>query len=323
MSALGAYEQRNAGTSSSASFAGGVSDRATAYSAGSAGRSRSASRRTFAGPSVEAPSQLLVTTIGAVSGGTMRGYIGTADGRALRPRLRDEAPPSPSRAAPGRKDDVDPMPPGWNGRSVPGPAQDAWLPRSSPATATSSPRCCRNFERGRRPRSTSSRLRRGPRRKARRRDPVNAAIVETVHAIFARRARARPRAPPRDPHFGGRLTVAGSAGASLSVGASSTVPSAPLALAYSVELPVQRLPVEPEPRRGARLVSASAARTRSMYSRSRSRASCRARARRRGDRSSAAPSPAPAGHRPRCLGSQSAIARSTTFSSSRTFPGHG
>lgn len=123
MTTPGVYEQRNAGHLLIGELAGGESERAERV-------------RRWLGRAVEVRvtpnlrgvvwSKLLlncsVTTIGAIAARTMREYIASPDGRelfALSVALASGARPE--------RMIVDPVPPTWSGRSVPGEAHDAWL----------------------------------------------------------------------------------------------------------------------------------------------------------------------------------------------------
>jgi 2-dehydropantoate 2-reductase len=129
MKSPGVYEQRNAGHLLIGELAGGESER-TARIAG------------VLGPGVEIRvtrnlrgavwSKLLlncsVTTLGAIAGLTMRQYLALPGGRDLFIRTYDEAL-SVALASGDRPERmvVEPVPPGWNRRSIPGPAFEAWL----------------------------------------------------------------------------------------------------------------------------------------------------------------------------------------------------
>jgi 2-dehydropantoate 2-reductase len=186
MTAPGVFEQRNAGHLLIGEVAGSASERAERV-----GR--------WLGQGVEARvtanfrgavwSKLLLncagTTIGAVAGGTLRQFTATAEGRELFGRTYDEAlaVALASGARPERMV-VDPVPPGWNGRSVPGEAQDAWLAQVLQGYGDAKPSMLQDFERGR---GTEIDYLNGHVVALGRQlgipTPVNAALVETVHAI--------------------------------------------------------------------------------------------------------------------------------------------
>lgn len=129
MKAPGVYEQRNAGHLLIGELAGGASERTE--------------RIAWAlGPGVEIRvtqnlrgavwSKLIlncsVTTLGAIAGLTMRRFLALPGGRDLFIRTYDEAL-SVALASGDRPERmvVEPVPPGWNGRSMPNPAFEAWL----------------------------------------------------------------------------------------------------------------------------------------------------------------------------------------------------
>lgn len=186
MAGPGAYEQRNAGHLLIGEFGGGESARAERVR-GWLGRAVDVRVTTNLRGAVW--SKLLlncsVTTLGAVAGCTMRQYIGAADGRRLFDRTYDEAlsVALASRARPERML-VDPIPPDWNGRSVPGEAHDAWLARILDSYGDLKPSMLQDFERGR---TTEIDFINGYVADKGREfgvpTPMNSAIVETVHAI--------------------------------------------------------------------------------------------------------------------------------------------
>ena len=192
MHAPGAYEQRNAGHLLIGELTGGESARAARIGA-------------WLGKGVEVRvtpnlggaiwSKLLlncsVTTLGALAGCPMRAYIARPEGRLAFDRAYDEAlsVALASGARPERMM-VDPVPPGWEGRSVPGPEHEAWLARIIDAYGDLKPSMLQDFERRR---TTEVDFINGDVVELGRRlgvpTPVNAAIVEAVHAIEqARRA---------------------------------------------------------------------------------------------------------------------------------------
>lgn len=151
MTSLGVYEQRNAGHLLVGELPGGESERCEQV-------------RRWLGRAVEVRStpnlrgavwsKLLlncsVTTIGAISGQTMRRYIASPEGRELFDRTYDEAL-SVALASGARPERmlVEPIPPGWNGRSVPGEAHEAWLGRVLNGYGDVKPSMLQDFERGR------------------------------------------------------------------------------------------------------------------------------------------------------------------------------
>lgn len=189
MTALGVYEQRNAGHLLVGELAGGESERAERVRAW-LGR----------GPEVRLSSNIRgavwsklllncsVTTLGAIAGRTLREYVATREGRELFDRTYDEAL-SVALASGARPERmlVDPVPPGWRGRSVPGEAQDAWLGAILGNYGDVKPSMLQDFERGR---TTEidfiNGYVAGVGRDAGVRTPANAAIVDAVHAIERR-----------------------------------------------------------------------------------------------------------------------------------------
>jgi 2-dehydropantoate 2-reductase len=186
MAAPGAYEQRNAGHLLVGELAGGASARAERV-------------RAWLGQGVEVRvtenlrgavwSKLLlncsVTTLGAVAGRTMREYVATAAGREVFDRAYDEA--LAVALAGGARPErmlVDPVPPGWSGRSAGGAAHEAWLGDVLRGYGDIKPSMLQDLERGR---PTEIEFVNGHVVRVGRRHgvatPVNAAIVETVHAI--------------------------------------------------------------------------------------------------------------------------------------------
>jgi 2-dehydropantoate 2-reductase len=186
MIAPGIYEQRNAGHLLVGELAGGVSERAerTCAELGRAVEVRLT-------PNIRGAvwSKLLlncsVTTIGAIAGGTMRGYMALPEGRELFDRAYAEAlSVALASGSHPEKMLVDPMPPGWAGRSVPGEAHDAWLGQISSFYGDVKPSMLQDFERGR---TTEIEFINGYVVTVGRQHgvptPVNAAIVQTVQAI--------------------------------------------------------------------------------------------------------------------------------------------
>lgn len=186
MTAPGAYEQRNAGHLLIGELGGGESERAQRV-------------QRWLGRAVEVRvtpnlrgavwSKLLlncsVTTLGALAGTTMREYVVTDEGRELFDRTYDEtlAVALATGARPERMI-VDPIPPAWNGRSVPGDAHEAWLGQVLAGYGDLKPSMLQDFERGR---PTEIDFINGYVADLGRQlgvpAPLNTAIVATVHAI--------------------------------------------------------------------------------------------------------------------------------------------
>jgi 2-dehydropantoate 2-reductase len=135
-----------------------------------------------------------VTTIGAIAGRTMREYIASPGGRELFDRTYDEAlsVALASGARPERMI-VDPMPPGWDGRSLPGEAHEARLGQILSGYGDVKPSMLQDLERER---ATEIDFVNGYvvslGRQLGVRTPANAAIVEAVHAIERRQIAPEP-----------------------------------------------------------------------------------------------------------------------------------
>jgi 2-dehydropantoate 2-reductase len=186
MLAPGVYEQRTAGHLLIGELAGGESERADRV-------------RRWLGRAVEVRvtpnfrgaiwSKLLlncsVTTIGAIAARTMREYIALPDGRELFDRTYDEAlsVALASGARPERMI-VDPVPPSWGGRSAHAEAREGWLGQILAGYGDLKASMLQDFERGR---TTEVDFINGYVVDVGRQfgvpAPVNAAIVQTVHAI--------------------------------------------------------------------------------------------------------------------------------------------
>jgi 2-dehydropantoate 2-reductase len=184
--APGVYEQRNAGHLLVGELAGGTSERVERV-------------RRWLGRGVEVRvtpnlrgavwSKLLVncsvTTIGAIAGRTMREYIALPGGRELFDRTYDEAL-SVALASGARPERmlVDPVPPAWNGRSVPGEAHEVWLGQILQGYGDLKPSMLQDLEHGR---ATEVDFINGYvvdlGRQLDVRAPANAAIVGAVHAM--------------------------------------------------------------------------------------------------------------------------------------------
>jgi 2-dehydropantoate 2-reductase len=188
MTAPGVYEQRNAGHLLIGEVGGGESERAERVRQWLA---RAVEVRVTPNIRGAVWSKLLVncsiTTIGAIAGRTMREFINAADGRELFNRTYDEAL-SIALASGARPERmlVDPIPPGWCGRSVASEAHDAWIGQLLKGYGDVKPSMLQDIERGR---PTEIDFINGyvvnVARRFGVRAPVNAAIVETVHLITA------------------------------------------------------------------------------------------------------------------------------------------
>jgi 2-dehydropantoate 2-reductase len=135
-----------------------------------------------------------VTTLGAISGLTMREYLAMPGGLDIFVRAYDEA--LTVAFAVGVRPErmlVEPVPPGWSGRSVQDHAYEVWLDEIVHAYGNLKPSMLQDFERGRTTEidfingyvvdrgSTSGIV-----------TPVNTAIVETVRAITRGEASPHP-----------------------------------------------------------------------------------------------------------------------------------
>jgi 2-dehydropantoate 2-reductase len=182
----GVYEQTNAGYVLIGEIGGGESDRSERV-------------RQWLGRAVNVKvtsnlqgavwSKLLlncsITTIGAIAGLTMRAYIDRPEGRELFGRTYDEAL-SVALASGIRPEKmlVDPIPPGWNGRSISGEAYNLWLAEILNGYGDAKASMLQDFERKR---PTEIDFINGyvvdTARQFSVNTPVNIAIIETVHAI--------------------------------------------------------------------------------------------------------------------------------------------
>jgi 2-dehydropantoate 2-reductase len=191
----GRYEQTNAGYLLTGELGGGESDRCVRVRQW-LGRAVSVK----ATPNFKGAvwSKLLlncsVTTIGAIAGLTMRAYIDRPEGRELFYRTYEEAL-SAALASGVRPEKmlVDPIPPGWNGRSISGEAYNLWLIEILNGYGDAKASMLQDFERGR---TTEIDFINGyvvdTARQFGVKTPMNTAIVETVHAITCGRSAPDP-----------------------------------------------------------------------------------------------------------------------------------
>lgn len=209
MTAPGVYEQRNAGHLLIGEVAGGESQRAERVRQWLA---RGVEVRVTPNIRGAVWSKLLlncsVTTLGAIAGRTMRDYIASEEGRELFDRTYDEAlSVALSSGARPERMIVDPVPPDWNGRSVPSEAHDAWLCQILNSYGDVKPSMLQDFERGR---ITEIEFINGYVVNLGRQfgvpTPANAAVVETVRSITRRKISP-------DPKLLGRILQASRAGA--------------------------------------------------------------------------------------------------------------
>ena len=196
MLAPGRYEQRNAGHLLIGELRAGNSDRVARIERW---LGRGIAVKTTGNMSGSIWSKILVncavTTIAAIAGSTMREYLRAPEGPALFDHAYDEAL-SVAFASGAQPEPmiVDPVPPGWSGRSIRGAAHSAWLDGIIAAYGDLKPSMLQDFERGR---TTEIDFINGY-VVARGRQlgvptPVNDLIVETVRAITARQLAPDPR----------------------------------------------------------------------------------------------------------------------------------
>jgi 2-dehydropantoate 2-reductase len=186
MTAPGAYEQRNAGPLVVGELAGGESERAERVRRSLARGIEARVTSNFRG-AVWAKLLLncSVTTLGAVAGRTMREYVASPEGRELFDLTYDETL-AVARAAGARPERfvVDPIPPPRRGPGEPAAARDAWVSQVVNGYGDVKASMLQDLERGRR---TEIDFVNGYAVDVGRRlgvpTPVNAAIVQTVHAI--------------------------------------------------------------------------------------------------------------------------------------------
>jgi 2-dehydropantoate 2-reductase len=182
----GIYEQSNAGYLLIGELGGGESDRSERVR-----RWLSRAVNVKVTPNLQGAvwSKLLlncsVTTIGAIAGLTMRAYIDRPEGRELFYRTYDEA--LTVAIATGVRPEkmlVDPIPPGWNGRSTSVEEHDLWLVEILNVYGDAKASMLQDFERAR---TTEIDFINGyvvdTARQFGLDTPVNTAIVETVYAI--------------------------------------------------------------------------------------------------------------------------------------------
>jgi 2-dehydropantoate 2-reductase len=199
MESTGVYEQRNAGHLLIGELSGGASKRTERVAQW---LRRAVDVRVTSNFRGAVWSKIVincsVTTIGAVAGETMRGYVALPGGQELFTRVYDEAlSVALATGAQPERMFVDPVPPGWKGRSVPGKAHDAWVDQVLQAYGDIKPSMLQDFERGR---TTEIDFINGYVVDCGRRlgvpTPVNEAIVNRVREI------TQGRASPSSAHLG-------------------------------------------------------------------------------------------------------------------------
>jgi 2-dehydropantoate 2-reductase len=147
----GVYEQRNAGHILIGELAGGVSDRVTRVTEALRGGIEIRVTPNLPG-SIWAKLLLncSVTTIGAVAGQTMRQYLTSSVGQTVFRQMYDEAlsVALASGTQPQRMI-VEPIPPGWQDKIVPGQEYNAWVDQIMGTYGDIKPSMLQDFERGR------------------------------------------------------------------------------------------------------------------------------------------------------------------------------
>jgi 2-dehydropantoate 2-reductase len=196
MEAPGIYEQRNAGHLLIGELAGGDSERTERIHRWLRRAVEVRATRNLRGA---VWSKLLVncsvTTIGAMAGGTMREYMASPEGSELFNRTYDEA--LSVALATGAEPEtmlVEPIPPGWRADGIANEERDTWIAKILTAYGDVTPSMLQDIRRGRR---TEIDFINGYVANMARQfaldAPINAAIVETVHAITSGRLVPSPR----------------------------------------------------------------------------------------------------------------------------------
>jgi 2-dehydropantoate 2-reductase len=147
----GVYEQRNAGHILIGELAGGISDRAERIAQALTG---AIEMRVTANLRGAVWAKLIlncsVTTIGAVAGQAMRQYMTSSASKEVFERTYDEAlSVALKNRTPPQRMIVEPIPPGWNGASVPGKDYDGWVDQIIGVYGDLKPSMLQDFERGR------------------------------------------------------------------------------------------------------------------------------------------------------------------------------
>jgi 2-dehydropantoate 2-reductase len=147
----GVYEQRNAGHILIGELAGGISDRAGKIAQALTGAIK---MRVTANLRGAVWAKLIlncsVTTIGAVAGQAMRQYMTSSASKEVFERTYDEAlSVALKNRTPPQRMIVEPIPPGWNGASVPGKDYDGWVDQIIGVYGDLKPSMLQDFERGR------------------------------------------------------------------------------------------------------------------------------------------------------------------------------
>ena len=195
MEAPGIYEQRNAGHLLIGELAGGESERTERVRCWLDRAVEVRATRNLRGA---VWSKLLVncsvTTIGAIAGGTMREYMASPSGSELFNRTYDEA--LQVALATGAQPEtmlVEPIPPGWRAAGIASEERNTWIAKVLTAYGDVTSSMFQDIRRGRR---TEIEFINGYVIKMARQfgfdAPINAAIVETVHAITSGRLAPNP-----------------------------------------------------------------------------------------------------------------------------------
>jgi 2-dehydropantoate 2-reductase len=194
----GAYEQRNTGHLLIGELAGGESERTDRICRWVGRAVDVRATRNFQGAMW---SKLLVncsvTTIGAIAGGTMREYMASPSGRELFNRTYDEA--LKVALATGAQPEtmlIEPIPPGWHVDGIASEDRNTWITKVLTAYGDATPSMLQDIRRGRRTEiEFINAYVVAMARKFGFDAPINAAIVETVHAITSGRLAPNPGLP--------------------------------------------------------------------------------------------------------------------------------
>lgn len=147
----GVYEQRNAGHILIGELAGGISDRAEKIAQALTG---AIEMRVTANLRGAVWAKLIlncsISSVVAVAGQAMRQFITLSAGKEVFERTYDEAlSVALKNGTPPERMIVEPIPPGWNGVSVPGKDYNVWLDQIMGVYGRGKPSMLQDFERGR------------------------------------------------------------------------------------------------------------------------------------------------------------------------------
>jgi 2-dehydropantoate 2-reductase len=192
----GVYEQRNAGHLLIGELAGGLSDRVEKIAEALTGGIEIRVTPNLRGAIwAKLLVNCSVTTIGAIAGQTMREYMRSVAGTEVFRRTYDEAL-SVALASGTRPERmlVEAIPPGWQGRIVPGAEYDVWIDRIMAVYGDIKPSMLQDFERGKR---TEIEFINGYVAQLGRQIgvpiPINASITDMVHLIERGEIQPHPR----------------------------------------------------------------------------------------------------------------------------------